>query len=198
MASKTCKSNVNVFAEAGRNYQTNNTALQNSSAVLSATCFGFHCLHNSWFIKLEQTWVARYEGFKLQLLGEGNLRLSSSYYFDASASKRYSEKDHRSGGEHPKEHEEIPASQDSKAVSLGAHLKCCCACTCSQSNKQEELKTRACFQGYEVIGITETWQDGSHDCWRRLLWLLWSVAMGMRAFWEGPARDMRRGCHSAY
>jgi len=38
MASKTCRSNVNVFAEMGRKYQTNNTALQNSSAIHVATC----------------------------------------------------------------------------------------------------------------------------------------------------------------
>lgn len=31
-------------------------------------------------------------------------------------------------------------------------------------NKQEELEMYACLQGCDVIGITETWWDGSHDC----------------------------------
>ena len=35
-------------------------------------------------------------------------------------------------------------------------------------NKQDELETCACLQGYDLIGITETWWDGSYD---------WSVGM---------------------
>ncbi|GAB0207157.1 hypothetical protein GRJ2_003181300 [Grus japonensis] len=41
-------------------------------------------------------------------------------------------------------------------------------------NKQEELETCVCLQGYDFIGITETWWDSSYD---------WSVGMeGYRLF----------------
>ncbi|GAB0179465.1 hypothetical protein GRJ2_000411800 [Grus japonensis] len=41
-------------------------------------------------------------------------------------------------------------------------------------NKQEELETCTCLQGYDLIGITETWWDGSYE---------WSVGMeGERLF----------------
>ncbi|PKU29010.1 hypothetical protein llap_20687 [Limosa lapponica baueri] len=51
-------------------------------------------------------------------------------------------------------------------------------------NKQEELETCARLQGYDLIGVTKTWWDGSYD---------WSVGMeGYRLFrrdrlgrWEG-------------
>ncbi|GAB0209691.1 hypothetical protein GRJ2_003434800 [Grus japonensis] len=50
-------------------------------------------------------------------------------------------------------------------------------------NKQEELETCARLQGYDVIGITETWWDGSYD---------WSVGMeGHRLFRKD--RQGRRG-----
>jgi len=45
----------------------------------------------------------------------------------------------------------------------GDQLKCLYAC--SIRNKQEELETCACLQGYGLIGITETWWDGTYD-WR--------------------------------
>ncbi|GAB0205799.1 hypothetical protein GRJ2_003045500 [Grus japonensis] len=41
-------------------------------------------------------------------------------------------------------------------------------------NKQEELEMCVCLQGYDLIGITETWWDSSYD---------WSVGMeGYRLF----------------
>ncbi|GAB0188654.1 mitochondrial enolase superfamily member 1 [Grus japonensis] len=41
-------------------------------------------------------------------------------------------------------------------------------------NKQEELETHVCLQGYDLIGITEMWYNGSYD---------WSVGMeGYRLF----------------
>ncbi|GAB0193880.1 mitochondrial enolase superfamily member 1 [Grus japonensis] len=50
-------------------------------------------------------------------------------------------------------------------------------------NKQEELETCVCLQGYDLIGITETWWDGSYD---------WSVGMeGYRLFRKD--RQGRRG-----
>ncbi|GAB0210230.1 hypothetical protein GRJ2_003488800 [Grus japonensis] len=50
-------------------------------------------------------------------------------------------------------------------------------------NKQEELEICAHLQGYDLIGITETWWDGSYD---------WSVGMeGYRLFRKD--RQGRRG-----
>ncbi|GAB0205345.1 hypothetical protein GRJ2_003000100 [Grus japonensis] len=50
-------------------------------------------------------------------------------------------------------------------------------------NKQEELETCVCLQGYDLIGITETWWDSSCD---------WSVGMeGYRLFRKD--RQGRRG-----
>ncbi|GAB0208559.1 hypothetical protein GRJ2_003321600 [Grus japonensis] len=50
-------------------------------------------------------------------------------------------------------------------------------------NKQEELETCVCLQGYDLIGITETWWDSSYD---------WSVGMeGYRLFRKD--RQGRRG-----
>ncbi|GAB0208322.1 hypothetical protein GRJ2_003297900 [Grus japonensis] len=53
----------------------------------------------------------------------------------------------------------------------------------SMGNKQEELETCTCLQGYDLIGITETWWHGSYD---------WSVGMeGYRLFRKD--RQGRRG-----
>ncbi|GAB0197130.1 hypothetical protein GRJ2_002178300 [Grus japonensis] len=50
-------------------------------------------------------------------------------------------------------------------------------------NKQEELETCVCLQGYDLIGITEMWWDSSYD---------WSVGMeGYRLFRKD--RQGRRG-----
>ncbi|PKU27748.1 dtw domain-containing protein 2 [Limosa lapponica baueri] len=50
-------------------------------------------------------------------------------------------------------------------------------------NKQEELETCACLQGYDLIGIMKRWWDGSYD---------WSVGMeGHRLFRKD--RQGRRG-----
>ncbi|GAB0188726.1 hypothetical protein GRJ2_001337900 [Grus japonensis] len=57
---------------------------------------------------------------------------------------------------------------------LGAQPKCLYANARSMGNKQEELETYECLQGYDLIGIMETWWDGSYD---------WSVGMeGHRLF----------------
>ncbi|GAB0185725.1 hypothetical protein GRJ2_001037800 [Grus japonensis] len=67
-----------------------------------------------------------------------------------------------------------PATPANKSTSSGAQLKCLYANTRSMGNKQEELETCACLQGYDLIGITEMWWDSSYD---------WSVGMeGYRLF----------------
>ncbi|GAB0207912.1 hypothetical protein GRJ2_003256900 [Grus japonensis] len=68
----------------------------------------------------------------------------------------------------------IPPTPANKSASSGAQLKCLYANTRSTGNKQEELETCVCLQGYDLIGITEMWWDSSYD---------WSVGMeGYRLF----------------
>ncbi|GAB0205350.1 hypothetical protein GRJ2_003000600 [Grus japonensis] len=59
-------------------------------------------------------------------------------------------------------------SSQSVSYSWGAQLKCLYANTRSMGKKQKELETCAPLQGHDLIGITETWWDGSYD---------WSVGM---------------------
>ncbi|GAB0191019.1 hypothetical protein GRJ2_001567200 [Grus japonensis] len=68
----------------------------------------------------------------------------------------------------------IPATPASQSASRGVQLKCLYVNAWSMRNKQEELETCACLQGYDLIGITEMWWDGSYD---------WSLGMeGYRLF----------------
>ncbi|GAB0200352.1 hypothetical protein GRJ2_002500600 [Grus japonensis] len=77
----------------------------------------------------------------------------------------------------------IPATPANKSASLGAQLKCLYVNTRSMGNKQEELEMCVRLQGYDLIGITETWWDGSYD---------WSIGMeGYRLFRKD--RQGRRG-----
>ena len=50
----------------------------------------------------------------------------------------------------------------------GAQLKCIHTNACSMDNKQEELEAIVQQASYDLVAITETWWDRSHD---------WSVAM---------------------
>ncbi|GAB0210369.1 hypothetical protein GRJ2_003502700 [Grus japonensis] len=77
----------------------------------------------------------------------------------------------------------IPDTPASKSASSGAQLKCLYANARSMGNKQEELEMCVCLQGYDLIGIRETWWDSSYD---------WSVGMeGYRLFRKD--RQGRRG-----
>jgi len=69
------------------------------------------------------------------------------------------------------------ANQSSNKCSLAAsqdenqktnHLNCMYTDAHSLGNKQEELELRAQSESYDIIGITETWWDNSHD-WRILM-----------------------------
>lgn len=51
-----------------------------------------------------------------------------------------------------------------KVVRQKAQLKCLHTSACSMVNKQEELKTVMYLKNYDLVAITETWQDASH-CW---------------------------------
>ncbi|GAB0208591.1 hypothetical protein GRJ2_003324800 [Grus japonensis] len=57
----------------------------------------------------------------------------------------------------------LAASQDENQKTN--HLKGIYANARSLGNKQEELELRAQSESYDIIGITETWWDNSHD-WR--------------------------------
>lgn len=49
-----------------------------------------------------------------------------------------------------------------KVVCQKAQLKCLHTSACSMVNKQEELKTVMYLENYDLVAITETWQDSSH------------------------------------
>ena len=48
-------------------------------------------------------------------------------------------------------------------VELIAQLKCIYANACSMGNKQQELEAIAQQDRYDLVAITETWCDDSHD-----------------------------------
>lgn len=50
-----------------------------------------------------------------------------------------------------------------KVVCQKAQLKCLHTSACSMVNKQEELKTVMYLENYDLVAITEKWQDESHD-----------------------------------
>ncbi|KAK4828724.1 hypothetical protein QYF61_000715 [Mycteria americana] len=75
----------------------------------------------------------------------------------------------------------LAASQDKNQKTN--HLKCMYINGCSLGNKQEELELHAQSESYDIIGITETWWDNSHD-WR-------STMDGYRLFCKD--RQGRRG-----
>jgi len=55
-----------------------------------------------------------------------------------------------------------------------AQMKCLYTNACSMGNKQEELEAIVLLESYDLISITETWWDESHD---------WNVALdGYRLF----------------
>ncbi|KAK4832290.1 hypothetical protein QYF61_021689 [Mycteria americana] len=69
------------------------------------------------------------------------------------------------------------ANQSSNKCSLAAsqdedqktnHLKCMYTNACILGNKQEELELHVQSESYDIIGITETWWDNSHD-WRIMM-----------------------------
>ena len=81
------------------------------------------------------------------------------------------ERDHRSAGEYLKSStkEFQPVSQLHRGPNLNASVQ-----THIAWGTNEELETCAHLQGYDLIGIMETWWDGSYD---------WSVGMeGYRLF----------------
>ncbi|GAB0199646.1 hypothetical protein GRJ2_002430000 [Grus japonensis] len=83
----------------------------------------------------------------------------------------------------------IPATPANKSASSGAQPKCLYANAWSMGNKQEELETCVCLQGYDIIGITETWWDSSCD---------WSVGMEGYRFFRKDRQGRRGGGVALY
>ena len=65
-------------------------------------------------------------------------------------------------------HVGIRASPCQKVAGSVAQLKCIYTNTCSKSNEQEELEAIVQQENYDIVAITETWWDDSHN---------WSAAM---------------------
>ena len=63
---------------------------------------------------------------------------------------------------------QIPQTVSGNPTCWGALLKCLYTNALSMGNKHDELEIHMQLQSYDLVGITETWWDGSHD---------WSVAM---------------------
>lgn len=68
----------------------------------------------------------------------------------------------------------------------GAQLKCIYTNACSMSNKQEELEAIVWQANYDLVAITDTWWDCSHE---------WSDAMD-GSLQEGQARKKGWWCGS--
>ena len=62
----------------------------------------------------------------------------------------------------------IRASPPKKLVGSIVQLKCIYTNACSMSNTQEELEAIVQQENYDILAVTETWWDDSHN---------WSVAM---------------------
>lgn len=72
---------------------------------------------------------------------------------------------------------------------MEAQPKCLYKNAWSIRNKQEELYGRACLQGYDAIGITETWWDGTHN---------WNVGIDEYKFFSKDRQWKRGGGAALY
>ncbi|KAK4810175.1 hypothetical protein QYF61_010948 [Mycteria americana] len=144
--------------------------------------------------------------FKLDLKGEGdNIRLARDKLWDdtprlegqgasegpqpvALSCAGYTGAHLKSHGDEPGAPEVIGANRGTpvkhlkgiKVTWLTAQLQCLYTSARSMGNKQEELEATVLLDSYDLVAITETWWDESHD---------WSAAInGYRLF-----RRVRRG-----
>lgn len=76
-----------------------------------------------------------------------------------------------------------------KVVHQKDQLKCLHTSACSMVKKQEELKTMIYLENYDLVAITETWWDESHD-WH-------TVIEGYRLF-RKDRKGRRRGGVALY
>ena len=103
----------------------------------------------------EQASWAHYEGFKLEVLGEGDELLSY---------REEPENPVNLGSSGGKPHICLRGLWEGsyrKAVHLKAQLKCLYTNACSMGNKQEELETMVHLENFGLIAIMETWWDDS-------------------------------------
>ena len=59
----------------------------------------------------------------------------------------------------------------------------------SLGNKQEELELRAQSEGYDIMGVTETWWDNSHD---------WGITMDSYRLFRKDRQGKRGGGVTLY
>ena len=78
----------------------------------------------------------------------------------------------------------IKGCSSKKMTQMTAQLKCLYTNACNTSNKQEELESIVQQENYDVVAITETWWDDSHN---------WSAAMNGYELFRRD-RQSRRGC----
>ena len=96
-------------------------------------------------------------GFKLKMLGEGNLNPSHCYQFGAGPSSANASSRCPELGEESQFSRREPAGQckgtpDSKSASLGAQLNCLYAKACNMGNKEEESET--CHTCRVMVSLT--------------------------------------------
>ena len=70
---------------------------------------------------------------------------------------------------------------------LIVQLKCLCTDACNVGNKQEELVSMVQLENYDLIAITETWWEESHN--RN------TAAEGYKLFRREAGREGWRCCH---
>ena len=63
-----------------------------------------------------------------------------------------------------------------------AQLKCLYTNACSMGNKPEELEATVLLERYDLVAITETWWDESHD---------WTVAIDGYKLFQRDRRGRR-------
>jgi len=70
-----------------------------------------------------------------------------------------------------------------------AQMKCLYTNACSMGNKQEELEAIVLLESYNLIAITETWWDESHD---------WNIALDGYRLFRRDRRGRRGGGVALY
>ena len=76
-----------------------------------------------------------------------------------------------------------------KATRPTAQMKCLYTNARSMGNKQEELEDTVLLESYDLIALTETWWDESHD---------WSMAINGYRLFRRDSRGKRGGSIALY
>jgi len=84
---------------------------------------------------------------------------SRDKYFSVSQAEKQKTNNLKGGHRHGR----FSCSPPGKSACWSSSLKCLYTNACSTGNKQEELEIYVWWQGHDIIAITETWWDSSHD-----------------------------------